>query len=74
MENKNRFDYLIDIVDILSLAIGIQNIELNDKQITALEEHLSKQDEQYERIISLLEDMKILKKGDNNGKSNAKSE
>lgn len=68
MENKDRFDYLIGIVDILSLAIGIQNIELNDKQITALEEHLNKQDEQYEKIISLLEEMKILKKGENNDK------
>lgn len=52
--NDNK-TLLIDLVNILSFAIGIQNLELNDKQIQQIEHHLKKQDEQYEKIIKLLE-------------------
>lgn len=52
---KNNDTLLIDLVNILSFVIGIQNLELNDKQINQLEEHLKKQDEQYEKILKLLE-------------------
>lgn len=55
MKNENL---LIDLVNILSFAIGIQNLDLNDKQINQIEEHLAKQDRQYEEIIKLLESMK----------------
>ena len=40
--------------NILSFIIGVQNLSLNDKQIEKLENHLKKQDEQYEEIIKLL--------------------
>lgn len=58
MNNEN---YAINLINILSYIIGIQNLELNDKQIQDLQEHLNKQDEIYkdiienqEKIISLL--------------------
>lgn len=47
--------YVIDLINILSFLIGVQNLEMNDEQIKQLEEHLNKQDEQYKRIIELLE-------------------
>lgn len=50
---------LIDLVNILSFAIGIQNLELNNEQVQQIEHHLKKQDEQYEKIIKLLEVLKI---------------
>ena len=52
--NDNK-TLLIDLVNILSFAIGIQNLELNDKQIQQIEHHLEIQDEQYKKIIELLE-------------------
>lgn len=52
---KNNDTLLIDIVNILSFIIGLENINLNDTQIKQLEEHLNKQDKQYERIVELLE-------------------
>lgn len=62
--NWNRFDYMIDIVDVLSLIIGIQNMELNNKQIEELQEHLNKQDKQYQEIIKLLKESNSLRKED----------
>ena len=53
--NKN---YLLDLINILSFLIGIQNLELNDKQIQDLQVHLNKQDKQYEEIIELLKNLK----------------
>lgn len=55
---KNNDTLFIDLVNILSFVIGLQNLELNDNQIKQLEEHLNKQDEQYEKIIKLLEEAK----------------
>lgn len=57
MQDKNL---AIDLINVLSFLVGIENITLNDKQIKDLQEHLSKQDKQYEKIIKLLE-----KRGDN---------
>lgn len=51
-------NYVIDLVNILSYLIGVQNLELNDKQISQLEEHLNKQDKQYEKIIQMLEEVR----------------
>lgn len=50
----NNKDYAIDLINILSFIIGFQNLSLNDKQISELQEHLNKQDEQYKEIIKLL--------------------
>lgn len=52
---KTNEQIIIDLINILSFLIGVQNMELNDKQINDLQEHLNKQDEQYEKIIRLLE-------------------
>ena len=56
MNNINQNDYLLDLINILSFIIGVQNLDLNGKQIEKLENHLKKQDEQYEEIIRLLKE------------------
>ena len=53
-------EYLFNLINILSFIIGIENLNLNDKQIEKLESHLSKQDKQYEEIIRLLKEGGIL--------------
>ena len=56
MDNKNtEYAYLIDLINILSFLIGVENLSLNDKQVDQIEEHLKHQDEQYDKIIKLLE-------------------
>lgn len=55
MNNQND-TLLIDIINILSFAIGMQNLSSNEEQVKQLDEHLKKQDEQYEKIIRLLEE------------------
>ena len=54
MNNNN--DSLLDLINILSFIIGVENLSLNDKQIEKLENHLNKQDAQYEEIIRLLKE------------------
>lgn len=54
----------LDLINVLSFVIGVENLSLNDIQINKLEEHLNKQDKQYERIVELLE------KEAQNGRSN----
>lgn len=56
MNNDN--EYLFNLINILSFIIGIENLNLNDKQIEKLESHLRKQDEQYQEIIELLKSTK----------------
>lgn len=46
----------IDLINILSYLIGIENMQKNDEQIKDLQEHLNNQDKQYEEIIKLLEE------------------
>lgn len=58
MDTNN--EYLFNLINILSFIIGIENLNLNDKQIKKLESHLSKQDKQYEEIIQLLKEGGIL--------------
>lgn len=53
---KNENNYVIDLINILSFIIGIQNLSLNDVQIKQIEDHLNKQDKQYEEILKLLKD------------------
>lgn len=56
MNTENNNEYLFNLINILSFIIGIENLNLNDKQIEKLESHLSKQDKQYEEIIQLLKE------------------
>ena len=60
MNTERNNGYLFDLINILSFIIGIENLNLNDKQIEKLESHLSKQDKQYEEIIKLLKEGGIL--------------
>ena len=53
---------ILDIIAILSFVIGLDNLKENRQQsktqeqiIKSIEEHLKRQDEQYEKIIKLLE-------------------
>ena len=57
--NTNN-EYLLNLINILSFIIGVENLNLNDKQIEKLESHLNKQDKQYEEIIKLLKEGGIL--------------
>lgn len=57
----------LDVLTILSFIIGVENLSLNQKQVTDLEAHLSKQDSellskiiaQNEKLIQL--DTRIIK-------------
>lgn len=60
MNTERNNEYLFDLINILSFIIGIENLNLNDKQIEKLESHLSKQNKQYEEIIQLLKEGGIL--------------
>ena len=60
MNTENNNEYLFNLINILSFFIGIENLNLNDKQIEKLESHLSKQDKQYEEIVKLLKEGGIL--------------
>ena len=60
MNTENNNEYLFNLINILSFIIGVENLNLNDKQIEKLERHLSKQDKQYEEIIKLLKEGGIL--------------
>lgn len=63
MSKELRF---IDTINILSFIIGLENLELNEKQINSLDNHLSRQDNdllakiiaQNEEIIKLLKEIK----------------
>ena len=67
MDNFGENLSFIDIVNILSFVIGLQNLELNEKQVKALDNHLKEQDEmllakiikQNEEIIALLKRKEI---------------
>ena len=60
MNTENNNEYLFNLINILSFIIGVENLNLNNKQIEKLENHLSKQDKQYEKIIQLLKEGGIL--------------
>lgn len=62
--DEDRITWLINLINVLSFGIGVQNLDMNNKQIQELQEHLSKQDEQYEEIIRLLREQTILTKGE----------
>lgn len=56
MNTENNNEYLFNLINILSFIVGIENLKLNDKQIEKLENHLNKQDKQYEKIVQLLKE------------------
>lgn len=56
MNTENNNEYLFNLINILSFIIGVENLNLNDKQIEKLENHLNKQDAQYEEIVRLLKE------------------
>jgi hypothetical protein len=56
MNTENNNEYLFNLINILSFIIGIENLNLNDKQIEKLENHLNNQDKQYAEIIRLLKE------------------
>ena len=60
MNTERNNEYLFDLINILSFIIGVENLNLNGKQIEKLESHLSKQDKQYEEIVKLLKEGGIL--------------
>ena len=60
MNTENNNEYLLNLINILSFIIGVENLNLNDKPIEKLESHLSKQDKQYEEIVKLLKEGGIL--------------
>ena len=48
----------LDLISILSFIIGLQNLELNEKQVNALDRHLSEQDNnQLAKIIAQNEEL-----------------
>lgn len=61
----NDDNQLGNFLDVISVVLQLENLELNEKQIKYLDEHLKKQDtqflkkiyEQNEKIISLLEEL-----------------
>ena len=63
--NDDDSNQLGNFLDIISVVLQLENLELNEKQIKYLDEHLQKQDaqflkkiyEQNEVIISLLESL-----------------
>lgn len=56
MNTETNSEYLFNLINILSFIIGVENLNLNDKQIEKLENHLNNQDKQYEEIIRLLKE------------------
>ena len=64
MDNFGKDWTLIDVISVLSFIVGLQNLELNEKQIKSLDNHLKEQDEKHlakiiqqnEEIIQLLKE------------------
>lgn len=58
--NYKHNDLVFDIINLFSFVIGLENLNKNNEQIEALEEHLAKQDKQYDKIIEILKESKNL--------------
>lgn len=64
MDNFGENWTFLDILSVLSFIIGLQNLELNEQQVSNLEQHLNHQDnqllakiiQQNEEIIQLLKE------------------
>lgn len=48
----------IDWINVLSYIIGVENLQKNDEQIKELQQHLDKQDKQFNEILLLLKEIK----------------
>ena len=63
--NNDDNNQLGNFLDVISVVLQLENLELNERQIKYLDEHLQKQDTQFlkkiykqnETIISLLEEL-----------------
>lgn len=53
LDKENSF---INSINVASFILAIENLQENTKQLIALENHLAKQDEQYQEIIKLLKE------------------
>ena len=51
MNTENNNEYLFNLINILSFIIGVENLNLNDKQIEKLESHLSKMEIMNQIIV-----------------------
>ena len=58
--NYKHNDLVFDIINLFSFVIGLENLNKNNEQIESLEEHLAKQDKQYDKIIEILKESKSL--------------
>jgi len=61
----NNLSFL-DLLTILSFLVGLENLELNEQQVSNLEEHLKQQDhvlieEQNKMMIEILDLLKEIK-------------
>ena len=63
MNNEKQLN-ILDLITIISFVVGLENLQENREQsekqeeiINAIEAHLQKQDDEYKRIIDLLERM-----------------
>ena len=52
----NKQFEVLDLLTIMSFILQLENLQENNEQTKALEQHLEKQDEQYEEIIRLLKE------------------
>lgn len=65
--NGNGSDRLGNFLDALGVILALVNIDLNDKQIDALNSHLEKQDNQYLKTLidkvehSILQNERLIK-------------
>ena len=50
MNNNENWSF-IDAISVLSFIIGLQNLELNERQVKALDNHLKEQDENQLALI-----------------------
>lgn len=63
MNNEKQLN-ILDLITIISFVVGLENLQENREQsekqeeiINAIETHLQRQDDEYKRIIDLLERM-----------------
>lgn len=67
--NEN-YNCALDLINVLSYIIGVENLKKNDEQINALENHLKEQDKQYEQILKLLKELDNGRRKEYIGESN----
>ena len=63
---NNDYQCVLDLINVLSYIIGVENLKKNDEQINALEKHLKEQDKQYEQIINLLKELEYGRRKETN--------